>query len=543
METLERHVQVSTKILPYAIPSIISSEKIDENEETFEILAYAFNLAAKDYFKAKNNIENDIAEVENKKSKTKKYYVITGTIIMFSVIAAILLGNTYVALITIIGVIGSIAVYLNLRKLKSRHAELLEMLESLRIDKKITFLSKLYLPIYLMPYREGVMIFDALGRMPSVSFPVYNLLGDELYAAFNEFREKTEAFEQKISDKSILSLEDVKNYDQNIVDTKILEEPIVETMEKIKDLSENIQRNDVTFQVYGPQTSLAESIQRVFRNSLQRIMEDQNFLTVAVKFTLDDAIQTSEFIRGMKTSAIKEDIVAACTNWRQEIVDNAVLNNIKATLKENINNSIKLFDGLEDLFEISVYNYICPQCVDKEIEEFKKINNEDLMQKYKLVNTFTKYLGAASEVFNVLKDEEHLQSYNERLKNIAEEVKLDLPDEIIRGLLNCSTIKPSMNNESFCCQNHGEVLRTNAIKLPSFTSVFAFTASHIFEELQKPVLEMLKNSARDINQLYVSTKSQKFSLIPLEDLMTQLRIKSKELEVAVQEAHEVLSNI
>jgi hypothetical protein len=65
----------------------------------------------------------------------------------------------------------------------------------------------------------------------------------------------------------------------------------------------------------------------------------------------------------------------------------------------------------------------------------------------------------------------------------------------------------------------------------------------LFEELRKPIRDNLKGAAQEINQLYSSTKSQKLALLPLEEIQTQLKIKSKELEAAVREAELVLSNI
>jgi predicted transport protein len=74
-------------------------------------------------------------------------------------------------------------------------------------------------------------------------------------------------------------------------------------------------------------------------------------------------------------------------------------------------------------------------------------------------------------------------------------------------------------------------------------NVFALTASRLFEELRKPIRDILKGVSQEINQLYLSTKSQKLALLPLEEIQAQLKIKSKELEAAVREAELILANI
>lgn len=533
MESTRQRAQVSAKIVPYEIPSIISPEKLDETEETFEVLSYAFNLVSKEYFEAKNKIEDDMADVEREESKTKKYYAITGGIIVFSLIVAVMLANIPIALIGVIGVIGSVAVYLKLRKLNQEYGGLVGELESLRINKKIKFLSKLYLPVYLMPYKEGVMIFDALGKMPSVSFPIYNLPSDQLTQAFDELKDKVGVFEQKIVEKDTLSADDIADYDQTIKDSRTLEKPIFEVLEKISNLSESLQRNDATFQVYGPQTNFAQSIRQVFEKTIHRIMEQNDLPTINVKFTMEEAEQTVEHIRGVKTSAMEADIVAACSKWKQEIADNQVLDKIKATLMGNIEYSNELFDQFYESFRASIYDYICPECAKEQLNDVKP--------KYKLVTTFMDYLGGASEGFKTLKDEENLNRFHERLQSITEEVKLDLPDEIIPGIFDYSTMKTKKIGATFSCQTHGDIC--NCIEIPSFTSVFASTASRLFEELRKPIRDNLKGAAQEINQLYSSTKSQKLALLPLEEIQTQLKIKSKELEAAVREAELVLSNI
>ncbi|MEM2292883.1 MAG: hypothetical protein QXX41_06360, partial [Nitrososphaerota archaeon] len=522
-----------TKIVPYGVPSIIGLEKIDENEETFEVLAYAFYLASKKYFEEKNRIEDDIADVRSQMKSVKRYYWFTGLVIFISIATAFALSNFYITMFSVAGFIGSVIVYIRLKKLNEECNQLMNQWESLKIDNKVTFVSKLYLPVYILPYKNGVMIFDALGLMPSNTFSIYNLPGDQLYQKFIELREKTKMFDQSIADKSILSVEELTKYDQNILTSKILEEPILKTLEDINNLSENLQKNDITIQVYGPQTEFAKSIQNIFAKNIQRIMEQEDIPTVAVKFTLEDAIQTIEFIRGVKTSAIAEDIVDACNRWKQEIVCNEVLNEIKSALIENVEFSNELFNGLGETIRSNINYYVCPECA--------KSNIEKIGPEYKLVKTFMDYLNAASEGFKVLEDKENMERFYERLRNIAEEIKLDLPEEIIPGLFDCSSMKIDISGETYRCQKHGDI--TDYTEVPKFTNVFAFVASRIFEELRKPIRDVLKKASQEINQLYLTTKSQKLALIPLEEILTQLKIKSKELETAIREAEIALSNL
>jgi hypothetical protein len=53
MESTRERIGVSAKVVPYEIPSIISSEKLDETEEALEVLSYAFHLVSKEYFEKK----------------------------------------------------------------------------------------------------------------------------------------------------------------------------------------------------------------------------------------------------------------------------------------------------------------------------------------------------------------------------------------------------------------------------------------------------------------------------------------------------------
>jgi len=533
MESTREQTRVSTKVVPYEIPSIISSEKLDETEEALEVLSYAFHLVSTEYFEAKNKIEDDMADIEQEEGKTKRYYALTGSIIVFSLIVTVFLANFYMSFVAIIGVIGSVAVYLKLRKLNQEYVGLVQELESLKINKKITFLSKLYLPVYLIPYKEGVMIFDALGKMPSVSFPLYNLQSDQLDQAFNQLKDKMSNFEQKILGRDTVSVEEIVEHDQTVKDSKILENPIFEVLEKIANLTEDLQRNDLTFQIYGPQTNFSQSIRQVFEKTIQEITEQNDTPTVNVKFTMEDAIRIVENIRGVKASALEADIVSACNRWKQEIVNNQLLDRIKTTLMENIEYSNELFDRYTESLKISIYDYICPECTKEMLKDVK--------QNYKLLTTFKDYLGGAAEGFKTLKDEESLNQFNERLLNITKEINLDLPDEIIPGIIEYSMMKTRKNGANFYCETHGEL--QNCIEVPCFVNVFASTASRLFEELRKPIRDSLKGISQEINQLYLSTKSQKLALLPLEQIQAQLKIKSKELEAAVREAELILANI
>jgi len=533
MESTREQARISTKIVPYEIPSIITSEKLDETEEALEVFSYAFHLVSKEYFEAKNKIEDDMAEVKQEESKTKRYYVLTGSLIVLSFIVTVVLPNFYTTFIAFIGIIGSVIVYLKIKKLNQKYAGLVKELESLKIDKKITFLSKLYLPIYLIPYKEGTMIFDALGKMPSVSFPIYNLPSDKLIQAFKELKEKLDIFEQNILSKDILSVNDIVNYDQSILDSRTLEKPVFEILDNIKKLSENLQKNDIAFQVYGPQTSFAESIQQIFKKSVHRIVDQSVINTVNVKFTMEEAEQTVEYIRGIKKSAMEADIVATCNRWKQEIAENHILDKIIMTLTNNIQYSNELFNQFHESFMARIYDHICQECAVEQLSQLKP--------KYKLVTTFMDYLGDAIEGFKTLKDYENLNNFQERLKTIAEEINLDIPDEIIPGILDYSAMKMEKKGSTFYCKTHGET--STCIELPSFASVFAFTSSHLFEELRKPIRDNLKEASKEINQLYLSTKSQKLALLPLEEIQAQLKMKAKELEATVKEAELVLSNI
>jgi hypothetical protein len=434
----------------FEVPSIIdTATSLAEDEETAEAFMYAFNSISKGYFQQKNNIEDTVSQKTLEKSLLSKYYYLGFALLALSLILTAVLANVFSLAIAGIAVIEIIAVYWKRHSLGTKITTAKEELQLIKIDKKIAFVTKLYLPVYLTPYRQGVMIFDSLGRTPTEELHLDNLAGDELKIAFDRLHDTLSKYETQYSDKGVLSAEEVQTIHPNVATDRCMEKPIVSLLSEIVDISKKLEPHLVSLNIYRPETSFANSIHQLFISDLVRRRPDtysecmSSLPLVETKYDFESTVKAVESIRGMRTQAQEQDIVSNVTSWLGLIQKNSVLDSAEERLKHNIASLDCVFQDLAQEHKMSIFDFICKECA--------KPQRDDLGKKYKLFTTFEDYLGDAKAGFETLEDYKHLEEYEQHLQEVAKEVDMDVPDDVIYGLLDYKGMKLQKEGKHFKC--------------------------------------------------------------------------------------------
>jgi len=139
-------MQIKEVTMPYSI--LYNNKPLNDREECAEIFSKAFYEISKNYFKQRFQIEN---EIEVLKERQKKYVGVGVFIFILGILLAFI--KIWLILIVCLGVIVAIYNYKKYRKLIENKVK--EQFE-LKPEGKIKFISKIYLPLYIVPYNGGL---------------------------------------------------------------------------------------------------------------------------------------------------------------------------------------------------------------------------------------------------------------------------------------------------------------------------------------------------------------------------------------------------
>jgi len=523
---------------------------VESDREKAEILAKAFNDSAGSYFPEYKRLGEEIRSAKN------KFYAALGIAILLLVVGVIY--ELYILIGTLL--LAAVSAYFYNIKNKKQTTRM-----NLMPAQNISFLSKMHIPVYIVPYSsEKSLVIDSRGMGESVQVDLENYDMDSLISSLEEFEGALEGYYELIDQKEMLDPETVEEHDEEIMKDKLIEKNLLTALNKIVDSSspEAWEKNSFQLDVHKPESNFTKDLKYLYdykensevnyHTNIQQFDYDSDIPCFDIFTDSKEAIEKVNELKGMEARASSSDIIDKTREWKNSISD--ILKDIEMNLENNIEIADSSYTKLNSLNTGLVNTQVCPKCLSSKenddsgptrgqpaedyfnlekyiLNEFETpINNMDDNVRCGECNTVVEAIDretircpeCSSETVKYKSPEGSPRNKAEKYIRNNIEVKLDdIPMKYIFDLPVCSK-----EEGKWYCDKHGEV---EPISLPAFGDVLAPTAEKTWDEMKEPIKEQCgkakEKAMEHLNQyrsqmLQVATYEQ--AEIELESLISQI---------------------
>lgn len=521
----------------YTTPAMFDSKEspLPEEEEKAEMLAKAFSITSKEYFKKKVDLENQIAVNEEKKTFGRNVFIVAIIIGMLLIVGGIYLGvinnlNGFLALL-IAGIVAIVSGfiyghYMNYTTAIKTIEQLMAQLKSLAPEKKVSFVSKAYFPIYLVPYTNGAIVFDSASRGDKETIELHNLSADEVGKNFRELRDRKENFDKFISEKNLMNVDFIQMYDPEVLKEKVIERNISNALSELIVSTNKISKQTLSFNVQKPDTHMVIGISNLWNK--HAIEVKGQLLSTEPKFKFQEAVDISKSLRGVELESARGDIISQVEAWKSEI------ENLISPIENVLQNNLEILNKHYELINSTAYNtihkQICPKCLDEEK------NRED-----RRIYNMAELIGNR---FKMAIDEMTPLAQTEVREKIKKEINVSLPDSFMDVMM--VSYQLNEDNGRWKCKEHGivessEIISPEIIQKDYYAEVFAHTGDSLYTELEKPVKERLVTARKDADEKIDFKDSQELRMIGYKQTGIQLKVESANVKSELEEARRIIN--
>lgn len=545
----------------YTLPFMLKyGNAADEKREKAEVLSKAFSDAAGAYFHRYNDIEKVIKSVKN-----KMYAFLTLGLLLCisSVIVLFILDNLTIGLVLLITGIISLGIsYFYKSKKAKKHDEK----ENLYPDETMKYLSKMYLPVYIVPYSERKsMVIDSRDLGEPVEVELENYDTDRLFSSFEDFNKAVKNYAQIRKGGELIDVEYLEEYNGSIKQEKILEKDLLDSLENINEYSHPNSWNQKIFRVnvHRPESDFNIGLNRLYG---KKEMVNRPIQSFEVYTSPEEAIEGVEDLKGLEMEASSSDILDQTVRWKQSISD--YIKTIESSLEDNIEEASFNYEMIRARSFDLVDRQICPKCLSMvesedtgptkgepvktyyDLEEFvlnnleTPIRNMDSSIRCEDCHSVIEAVGKKtvdcptcnSETIEIESPEGSPKRKAEKYIKTNINVKLDdIPMEYVFGLSTCY-----YKDGEWYCEKHGYV---EPKILPGYGDVLSIACDGAWEEMKKPVRKQVaktKDNAVDCLDQY---RSQKLQLSSYTQLENEVECVLSQLEGDMMAARMALSNL
>jgi len=388
-------------------------------------------------------------------------------------------------------------------------------------EKKIKFISKTYLPFFLIPYSTGAMVFDGLGNGSIEEFSLVNLYTDSIEKRYSELDSKVNEFHNLFSNELVCSPEYAINLDNN---KTILEKPLIDQLKAINDALKQRYEHKQVISIHKPGgyvSKCMEGLLPYFKS------HEGKYPIIMPSFKFSDAKMTVEKLKGIETKYSTSDVHDQAGVWinRVEKSINQFINNCERSMSH----LKRLYDELDRNIEYNAHRFVCPRCLGDKMKDNMKRYSEYNLEKF------------VEEKFNTPIQLLSKEKREQARKMIEEEINISLIDDLGGKYMPSIYELPHIDifENGYECAVHKRI--EHAVPQDYYSRVFATTSDSLWEELKEPVRSKVKDETREATRQRGEYKNQLLNILPLNQIVTQMEVESKKLEAELKAAEAMLN--
>ena len=485
---------------------------LSEDEEAAEIYAKAFNKISTEFFKKRAELKDEI----NKGRKEQKKGVLIGICVSAFGIFLIISGINWIIQIGIILIIlGLIISTLLYRKWKIFMERKREEIEQLEPEKRIKFLSKVNLPVYIIPYDGGSMIFDARNLGEKEEIIIENIHADRLLKELDVLEQEVQRYKEIFS--RYVKVEDVMNYDEHVYTEKKLEGKIISSLMNVKNVFDDVKKSRYTFTIHKPQSKIAQSTFNLWKMR-EKMLVKGSYNTVPSLLSLSEAISIIDGLRGIEVEVLRGDVIGIVKESIGRVND--VIVPILETLNSNLDVVNNCYEETGRIIDALSSKYFCEMC-----------SRSEGRSEYKLKEFIEESMEYTRRSLEELGEEKGWKEVESILESLSE-VGLELPDDLLDTLVSDRDVLKDPVSHNVKCEMHGENVKT--LKVIFGGDIFARTAVAVFDELKVPILKRAEDMWKELNEAEANMRKERLAIAPFEQIYNQLEVEKRRVDVQIK---------
>ena len=495
----------------------------------------AFSLVSREFFQRQALHEHEFATASGRKSRGRLVMTISIVSLTSGLMLTIInpIAGLLLALLLTLPVFayGYFRIYRPAVRSMAEHSQ---ALASLKPEGQVTFLSKVYVPFYLIPYRTDPMVFDGLcagERIPPLKL-IYPPT-DEIGSALADFERNAFDYNLLASGADVLSSRDLVRSDEKAIHRKFPESGVSEALVKL--------RRSTDCGNWGPPLTLEFSIHKggsILLATIDRLLMNARHAplrpTVELSYAANGARLLVTALKGIEAELVDRGLSDIVADWKARITSG--LDPIEKLLARNLEQLRNFHSRFLGHTSAMILRQVCNQCV----EERKKGGRGNWEEEYdlaqKVLQRFRSSLESTKsvrhEVESLIRNEIKADLTKVRLPNgtieqFPLEARLSLPHLVWEG---------NWDRDQWSCEGDRKHAVDKPQELSAYSEVFAHTGGELWEELKRPVLERTSATGERLSTYKQRFKSQLLALAPYDQLLKQLETERLKIELASAEA-------
>ena len=465
-----------------------------------EVLAKAFSEAAGDFFERWKGYEDAIREAEKRKNKMRNIGI--GGVLAGA--GLILLGLLVLDTVAVsaagflVAAAAGIYAYMQYQDAEEKIEQNEQKIEDNEPDGSVSFVSKIHVPFYLVPYEEdSYMIFDGLDTASETNIQLSNIDGDELESASNDLTEVKEIYDEYVSDAGVIDPEFAEKVSPNVTEHRVMEYPMVDQMNRMTEIASDLDVTEVDAAVHANDTK-SESVKTLLEKNV--CTEANGVKTVETRKEMAECEDVINQIKGVEEQAVSGDILDRAKSHRRKVRE------ISEELEISLGSNRKVVDDHYSEFEEKhsslTQKSVCADCFEEKVDE---IADE--------LNLVDQVLGAETGSFGAaLNDEDIDQIDPEFRRRIREEISEDLP-QLEGELLNSYNGLEDIHGDT--CEKHDNA---GKIQVSDMGDLFGEVWRSMYYSYRKPILDKAEDLEKEAEDIRDSKEQKMIDLSQYEQI-------------------------
>lgn len=510
--------------MEYQAPGMLEGGSAVAHERArTEVLAKAFNEAAGGYFDRLAEYENNIAEAEAEQERMKKYAagaVIAGVVLVIA--GAFVIENLLVSgvgiIVTLAGVGYAYKTYTDAEgRIETNEAQI----RSNSPDGRVSFVSQIGVPMYLLPYQNDHMVFDGLRTASETTLDLANIDADALIQRQAELGEQKQRYDELLSDETVVAPELLEEFAPNVTEHRQVEKPITDRIDAMTAIASDIERETITANVCANDQK-AQSIAAFARSGV--LKSNGGMPTVETNQSMAECESVVDEIRGVEEQAVSGDMLDQAQESREQV--DAVSTELARRLQSNERQIEDHYTAHADQVDTAADKHVCAECLSDRVDTIA----DELGLVDQILSPEAGSLGTALSDRDL--DRGTDEEFTDRIRRDIEEAVPELEGE----LRDAYNRLEDLGSDGGYCGVHGEV---DTESVPDSGALFGEVWRSLYYAFRGPIMQSVDDLEQEAENIRQNKEQKMIDLTQYE----QIKDEAEQRYFEVKSDYDAASNI
>lgn len=503
-------------------PGLIDDGKGANRERArTEVVASAFAEVADDYFSRQKQLEDRISNAEERARTRKLLAAGAGLLgLLIAVVAFETMGVSGAIFGVLVGLVGGGIGYHQYQTAIDEAETARHEKRSDEPDGRVTFVSQVGVPMNLLPYGDGHLLFDGLDQAPERTLDLADIEGNALLDTQQDLVDFKRSYDQTFGGEAVASPDLVKQFAPDAEEHGQPERPLVEQLEEMTAIVRASEPDQVEADVWANDQK-TESVQELLEADL---LVEGDCPMVETEQSIEESKATVDEIRGVEQEAVSGDMLEQAKSSRDTVDELA--SDVVERLRDTEGTVEDHYDSYSDRIRQTNKKFVCEECLDERVRTV----TEELGLVDEILSSESGSLGTA------LSDPDLNQGLDEDFRGqIREDIASELPHlhGELRRAFNRLT---DLDGDDGYCESHGDV---DTVPVADSGALFGEVWRSLYYDLRDPIMDSVADLEKDAEDVRQQKEQKMMDLTQYEQIKDRLERRYQETKSEYEAAKSV----